>query len=714
MMRFLVVVCAGLAGVAGCKPQVSQGTGSSSGGSGSGSSSGSSGAASCPATARTCNQLFTYNDGSATSVNLHGSFTTPPWTTAIPMTEGPGGIWSATAPISWGATVQYNFQVDGSSTWIPDPANPVQVSNGLGGYNSQLTNVTCSTWSCPGGSSGGTTVVPPGVFDWRDAVIYFVFVDRFFDGDPSNNCNVTGASVGQYTSANYLGGDWAGITQKINEGYFKSLGVNTLWITVPVQNADTALGQGVDCNNGSCTNDGYEYSSYHGYWPTDPTQLEPCFGTAADLQTMVSTAHAAGLKILFDYAMVDIHTSSALYTQHVNDSPSWFTPYCLCGDTNDGCSDFDDYKCWFTSYLAHFDFTNSTAARTYSVNAALGLIQSYGNDAFRLDAIKQVDPSWLASLRPQVTTYESQTADGGPAQHFYMVGETYDFDDMAQISSFINPTTGLDGQFDFPLRYRLVDTMLLRDTSPGLDYPIPAGDNWTYSQPPGMQGLAQFMDFNDTYYPQGTVMSTFIGNHDLPRSIHYAEQTIPSWLGASAQDADTTNGSDNSWVGEPALETDPNTYERLANAFAVILTNKGAPLIYYGDEIGLPGAGDPDNRRMMTWSGLSPAQQGLEARISRLTAIRAGHPSMRRGTRTTLYVDEDLWVFSETATDDSGVTDTVYVGINRNDTDLTTTAVPAGLPELVLQQGSSTGSDTIPARETRIFSSYGGGSPDGG
>ena len=49
-----------------------------------------------------------------------------------------------------------------------------------------------------------------------------------------------------------------------------------------------------------------------------------------------------------------------------------------------------------------------------------------------------------------------------------------------------------------------------------------------------------------------------------------------------------------------------SAYERLALAMAVTLTNRGVPLIYYGDEIGLPGAGDPDNRRLMQWSGYRP------------------------------------------------------------------------------------------------------------
>ena len=588
----------------------------------------------CPDSLKLCAETFTYPYNGEQSVELRGDYRSGAWVQGDAMTHS-GNAWTVTVAVPWNVSVQYKFYVNGS-TWVTDPGNPATMAG-----NSVKQPITCPTsYTC-----SAPPVPPAGVFDWRDAVIYFVFVDRFFDGNASNNCNVKGSSTATYTSANYLGGDWAGVTQKINSGYFTDLGVNTLWITVPVSNADNVTGAGVLCNGGSCSADSYEFSAYHGYWPNDPTTVEKCFGSEADLHALVSAAHANKLKVLFDYAMVDIHTSSPLYTQHVNDSPSWFTPFCQCGDTNAGCSSYNDYKCWFAPYLAHFDFTNSSAARTYSVNAALTLIQTYGNDAFRLDAIKQVDPSWLAALRPQTTTYETGAADGGAPQRFYMVGETYDFDDMAYIRSFINPATTLDGQFDFPLRYRLVQAVLLRDSSPMLAPAIPGGSPWVYNQPGGMAGLASFMDYNDTFYPSNAVMSTFIGNHDLPRSIHYAEQTLPAWLGSNVDSALTTNGAGNAWTGEPATETDPTVHERLANAFAVLLTNKGAPLIYYGDEIGLAGAGDPDNRRMMPWSGYSAAQQALYARVKALNAIRAAHPAMRRGTRTTLNVSSDLWLY---------------------------------------------------------------------
>jgi glycosidase len=670
----------------------------------------------CTVADQLCPEVFTYPFNGESSVSVMGDYSPTGWTVGTPMVHSGtgqfGSEWYALVPVPYNQPVQYKFKVNGSSTWVTDPNNPVIVDAGGGNTNSLDPPITCKNPTCA--QSGALAA---GVFDWRDAVIYFAFIDRFNEGTSTNpKCNVSGASTGQIsaTSANYLGGNWAGVTAKIESNYFTDLGVNTIWITVPVKNADTVVGAGVggSCSGTTCNTTQYEYSAYHGYWPTAATAdggapaVEPCFGTEAELHALVKAAHAKNLKVLFDYAMVDIHTSSPIYTAHVNDNPSWFTQPCQCGAPS--CSDYDDYKCWFAPYLAHYDFTNSSAARTYSVNSALALVEGYGNDAFRLDAIKQVDPSWLASLRPQITTYEGQKSDGGVTQHFYMVGETYDFNDMAYIRSFINPDTGLDGQFDFPLRYRIVQAMLLRDTGMMLDPAIPDGNPWTFNSPAGMAGLQAFMDFNDSFYPSGTVMSTFVGNQDLPRSIHYTEQTIPAWLGPSVDDALTTNGSDDSWTNEPALETDPNTYERLANAFAVLFMTKGAPLIYYGDEIGLPGAGDPDNRRMMQWTGYSTAQQGLHDRLANLLKIRNGHPALRRGTRTTLSVSMDLWLFSETTTVGTA-TDTVYVAINRSDAPITATGVPAGLPELVTTvpaSGMSTGNDSIPARTTLVWSSY--------
>lgn len=555
-------------------------------------------------------------------------------------------------------------------------------SDGMGAFAGAVT----TTYVCNGNS--GATTVDTGMaapFDWRDAIIYFLFVDRFFDGNAANDAP---PFVGVTPSADYAGGDWAGVTYEIREGYFDQLHVNVLWITVPIKNADDVAELGTDGV--------HALTSYAGYWPEDPTTVEPRFGSAADLAELVVTAHTHGIKVLFDYPMADLHTESALYQQHQNDSPAWFTPSCVCGQL--GCT--DGTTCWATPYLAHYDFTNP-AALTFSVNSAISLLQQNGNDGFRLDAVQSVTQNWLSTLRPAI---QSQILAGEtPHERFFILGDTEDFQNRALIASFTNPHSMLDGQLDYPLRIRLIESVLMRSTQNML-----TPDDLTYSRsaPPGMTGLAQFMDSNDAFYPTGTVMATFLGNHLLPRSISYGEQTLPAWLSEDdPANPSASDGESTAWVNTPpVVEPDANAYQRLANAFAVIFTNKGAPLIYYGDEIGMEGAGDPDNRRLMRFgSSLNANQIAMLAQMQQLLSLRAAHPAMRRGNRTTLEVTEDLWVYSMATPPGDPTPDTVFVAVNRSDSDLTTTALPTGVTELVTGSAVDPATVTIPARQTRIF-----------
>lgn len=502
-----------------------------------------------------------------------------------------------------------------------------------------------------GGTSAGDLLGKQAdVFDWRDAIIYFPMVDRFADGDGQNSCRVNDSRVADL--ANFKGGDWKGITQKITDGYFESLGVNTLWLSVPMENA---LGpdEGVNQNAGKW------FTGYHAYWPKDLDPKTPfhCFGTADDLKTLVRTAHASAMKVIVDYAMVHVHVSSALYTQHKD----WFwtqggNPYTICSGSlwdvfseSGGNVYWDENKegnkCWFTPMLAHWNYGNSVARR-YAVDTAIAWIKEYEFDGLRLDAIKHVHMDWLKELRARVKTDIMPGKKAG--ERVYLLGETYD-GDPRKLKVHVNPDTLLDGQFDFALKPAVVDAMLTRSGS--------------------MTSLASAVETSETYYGEGVVMSTFLGNHDQPRSIGYAG-------------------------GENAAG-----YERLANAFAVLLTVKGAPSILYGDEIGMPGGEDPDNRRMMTFSGLTPDQTKLKERIGKLGKIRSDHPALRRGTRTNVRIDGDLWFFKAQATGDE-----VWVAINRADTERTISGLPTGdLTELVTGAAISGPGATIPPRQTRIF-----------
>jgi hypothetical protein len=125
--------------------------------------------------------------------------------------------------------VQYRFLVN-NSIWVNDPENPKTGDDGKGNVNSLVEAVTCNTWTCPDDAPSAQA------FDWRDAVLYFVFVDRFLDGDPGNNCTVPNAEgPGQYQ-----GGDWKGVTQRITDGYFTQLATATPGTTATGRSTSTA------------------------------------------------------------------------------------------------------------------------------------------------------------------------------------------------------------------------------------------------------------------------------------------------------------------------------------------------------------------------------------------------------------------------------------------------------------------------------------------
>ncbi len=595
---------------------------------------------SCADALKRCDHLFEYPAGTEKSVELRGDFAAGAWVTGAPMVRQ-GDVWRVTVGVPWDQPVAYKFFVDGT-TWVNDPKNPQQIDDGNGGKNSLLAATTCAEWSCD---------VPPGTFDWRDAMLYFVFVDRFANGDPSND----GAKApGVPDAANYQGGDWAGVIQKIDEGYFDELGVNALWITVPVDNTgDAGLGA-----------DGKLYSAYHGYWPRDLSKPEARFGTLETLSSLVQKAHDRQLKVIFDYAMNHVHASSPTYKDH----PDWFWPItyngktCVCGE---GCSWDDPYearRCWFRDYLPDFDFTKP-AAREFSVSNAISWAKSTGADGFRLDAVKHIEDSWLKELRARLTAEIEPTTK----EHFYLVGETFTGDRQV-IKQYVEPSTQLDGQFDFPLRMKLAEILLMRKGSMG--------------------DLEAFLASNDGFYGAG-VMSTFIGNHDLPRPIHFAEDT-PLFGDPWA------DGKDKAWSGTPGLPGGTSAFERLGNAFTLLFTTRGVPLIYYGDEIGLPGAGDPDNRRMMQWSGYSAGQSMLLAHLKKLTQVRAKHPALRKGNRKPVAATQNLLAYAMSYQGDE-----VLVAINRGDAP-ETLSVQGALVD-ALSGAAASGSVTVKPRSSVVL-----------
>lgn len=589
-----------------------------------------------PECSTTCSVQFRYPlEAGIGSVELRGSMSDTGWETGVSLTRG-SQYWEADVELDDRQFVEYKYVIDGGD-WVLDPLNRSQLPDGKGNVNS-VVQADCGCQQ--------------DAFDWRDAILYFVFVDRFNDGDSGNNSQVANVPW----EANYQGGDLAGVTQKIESGYFEDLGINVLWLTSPFDNSD-APGLGADGRN---------YSGYHGYWPRDMEKIDSHVGTTTDLTQLVDAAHSRDIKVILDYAMNHVHDQSPLYSEH-ND---WFWPNsngnggdCVCGD---GCSweGDDGRRCWFRNYLPDFNFSNPDA-RNWSVDNAIKWIKDTGIDGYRLDAIKHIENSWLYDLRKRVRE-EIESVSG---ERFYMVGETYSPDPYL-ISSYVDPLAQLDGQFDFPLRAELSRIILRRSGS--------------------MNELASFLNNNADVYHPGAIMSTFIGNHDLPRVIHAAEDA-PLF-------GDWDSGQNRAWDNKPGQPNYRAPYERMGLAFAFLLTSPGIPLIYYGDEIGLAGAGDPDNRRFMTWDTVNEHQEWLRSFLSTLTTLRAEEVALRRGTREVLRATTDTIVYKMVSGNS-----TIIVALNRGDEARHAEGVPGGSYTNLLSSDAVTLPLSLPPRSVAVL-----------
>lgn len=502
------------------------------------------------------------------------------------------------------------------------------------------------------GGSGGMAGMGSGPVDlldgWRDSVAYYVFVDRFANGDPTND----GIPIsGVPTATNWQGGDWQGIIDKIKQGYFGKLGVNSLWLGAPVDNPDVA-GAG---------NDGHTYSAYHGYWPLNFDKTEERFGTLDKLRELVNEAHAAGMTVVLDYPANHVHELSPIYPQH----PEWFWSNmngqggnCVCGD---GCA-WDGpemQRCWFTPYLPDFNYSNSFA-RTYVIDNVIWWWQQVGFDGFRIGAVKHMDPLWLTELRKRVTTDIEPTI----GQHFFLVGS-------ASTPDSIDPLTKLDGTEDIERYANICKNVLLRQGT--------------------MVQLDSFLSFVEIK-PGGGVAGNLIGSEYSPRAIHYA-QTTPIWM------SPFDDGKDKAWQNRPTLPTEVAAFERLANGYTIIMTIPGIPTIFYGDEVGMPGAGDPDNRRFMQWMGYDANQIMLRTHIEKLGTIRKQHIALRRGTRMSLGSTADTMAYSMIHP-----TETIHVVVNRADVSATVGGLPTDtFTELLTGQTVTGPQILLPPRSSAIL-----------
>ena len=437
-----------------------------------------------------------------------------------------------------------------------------------------------------------------------DDVIYLIMPDRFADGDPTNNDPPP--SRGLYSRSKtryYHGGDLQGVINHLS--YLNSLGVTAIWLTPWYDNVNhlNEREQYPEASGGPKQ----PITDYHGFGAVDFYGVEEHFGTLAKLRELVDAAHRLGIKVIQD--QVANHTGP--YHPWVDDSatPTWYngTKASHLANTFQTWVLHDPHPVaqlkretldgWFIDILPDLNQNDEETAR-YIIQNTLWWIGVTGIDAIRQDTWQYVPNSfwrnWMMAIKHQYPNVN-------------VVGEVLD-GDVAHCSyyqggrvRFDGIDTGLDTLFDFPLLFPL---------------------RRAFGEGRGVKEIALVLS-HDQLYPNPNVLVPVVGNHDLIRFMNERGATVAG----------------------------------LNLAHTLIMTMRGTPQIYYGDEIGMRGGGDPDNRRdfpggfpgdmrnAFDKQGRTSDEQLVFEHLQKLGRLRAELEPLRRGALVNLYVAEQQYAY---------------------------------------------------------------------
>lgn len=498
----------------------------------------------------------------------------------------------------------------------------------------------------------------------QDEVIYFVLPDRFANGDPRND---RGGIRGDRLTHGFdpthkgffHGGDLKGLTDRLD--YIQSLGMTAIWLT-PVFKNKAAQGE-----------KGQESAAYHGYWITDFTTVDPHLGTDADFTALVAAAHKRGMKVYMD--IIANHTADVLYFAECEGTGQCAYrsradyPYAtrggpggkainpgFAGDqvmTADNFARLTDpnfaytvkvkpaernikVPAWLNDPIHYHnrgdttfsnesstmgDFVGLDDLMTESPRVVQGMIDIYGDwidrfgvDGFRIDTARHVNPEFWAAFSPAML--DRAKAKGIP--NFHIFGE----------AAWSELEPGLLA------RHTVVDKL-----PSVLDFAFATAVQATVAEGKPTAALAKLF-WGDALYaggePTALQLPTFIGNHDQGRFAMFVTKANPQ-------------------------AADAELLARTRLGHEMLLTLRGVPTIYYGDEQGFAGKGnDQDARQTMFASKAATylednivgtdrthgqdhfgTDHPLFATIAQLSKLRVVTPALTRGRQVTRAYDDD-------------------------------------------------------------------------
>ena len=419
-----------------------------------------------------------------------------------------------------------------------------------------------------------------------DESIYFVMVDRFENGDSSNDNAgfIAGDPTGGFDPSDpgyWHGGDIKGLTNRLS--YIASMGFTSIWITPPVKQKYV---------QGSS-------AGYHGYWGLDFMTVDPHLGTEADFKEMVASAHQLGLKVIID--VVANHTADVIYydegvakvldSEKDSKTPAWLNK--ISNYYNEGPS--EGYRGDFFG-LDGIKTTNPEVIKGW-IDIWSYWINEFDIDGFRIDTFQYVEPEVWRKIIPAVKAVAAKKGK----KDFPIFGEVYDGNPYAT-SPYIT-SNQVDSLLDFPFQ-----KMVSRFATYG-------GNT---------SELATLFNRDDLYTTPKTnahSLITFLGNHDMGRIGYFIKLGV----------------LDNDLIGA-------SERARLANALLFLL--RGSPALYYGDEKGMVGTGGDKQARQSMFPTAIPAWQSQDRigapAIGTASSFDVKHPLEDQITERQKIVKENL------------------------------------------------------------------------
>lgn len=448
----------------------------------------------------------------------------------------------------------------------------------------------------------------------NDDVIYLIMPDRFSNGDTTND-----APAGSPTEANdrknsraFHGGDLRGIINHLP--YLKELGVTALWINPWYDNPNGIT----TCDKPWCPN-----TNYHGYHAIDYYAVEDHFGDLRTLRELVEKAHRLGLKVIQDQVANHVGlqhpwTTNPPLDNWYHGTPARHLQNPFRGDlllspnaaTEERRPTLDG---WFVDQLPDMNQEEPEVAR-YEIQNALWWIGTTGLDGIRQDTIQYMPRFFIRDLSNALHQQYPK---------MWMVGEVFDRD-PAHTAFFMGGRTGWDG----------IDTEL----DSVFDFALWQASLDVFSGKKPARHLRDTLKY-DAGYPAASRLTTMLNNHDVKRTVSIEGMTIEGAM----------------------LHT------------AFLLSVRGIPQLYYGDEIAMQGNDDPDNRRdfpggfpgdarnAFSKLGRSADEQRMYEWTRNWIALRREHPAIRRGQTIDLIYDDEMYAFARRLSNE----ETILIIINR-------------------------------------------------